>query len=307
MERGDKFKNWLPIAVTIMGVTLYTLISKGQELAPADLVADVSLKVSATGTGEAAALMRFYAAAVLSEIAAFATIVVTISLLVMYAERADLRFHFSILFALILASLTLNIIAPSPITDQLSKVVCHKESVLSNVSFCAISSKHIVSFLPGPVGDLNLYQIIFLALCVASACIGYIAFVVGLTGSRRDRASREEYERAIAVIVACGGAMLVFWTLAVREYGRWAFSGVENTESVEAFIGSIAIYAGATASSLLAMIWLFAIGLLIVRPYKNRGLQRHKALSQTPVTFGFISIMAPTLLAVFQNLFYPTQ
>lgn len=307
MERGDRFRNWLQIAVTFMGVTLYTLISKGQELAPADLATDASLAVSATITGEAAALMRFYAAVVLSEIAAFATIVVTISLLVMYVERADLRFHFSILFALILASLTLNIFAPSPITEQFSKIICHKEVVISNVSFCAISSKHILNNLPSPVGNLDFYQIVFLGLCVASACIGYIAFVIGITGSRRDRASREEYERAIALIVTCGGVMLVFWTLAVREYGRWAFSGVVTNQNTEAFIGGITIYAGATASSLLAMIWLFAIGLLIVRPYTNRGLLRHKALSQIPVTFGFISILAPTLLAVLQNLFYPTK
>ena len=99
-----------------------------------------------------------------------------------------------------------------------------------------------------------------------------------------------------------GAAMLVCGTLLDREYARWAFSSTASTDGTRAFIDGQTFYSGATSSALLAMIWLFAMGLLLWRRDSGPGGEITHVLSRQSSTFAILSVIAPTVFAILERL-----
>lgn len=303
MGRRDRFASWMPLATALFGMTFYTATTKGLALATADIQLDTTLKRAATTTGEAAALLHYRAAAVLTEISAFACAIVSVSLLAMFLERASARFHLTVLSLLAVAAAAVNAAGPSPVTSQLHRLACPPEPRTSDpLSFCARAAEPTIQWTTR-FGALDFHQLLHLPLAAAAACIGYAAFTLGVAGRSCDAAATVAYEKAIAVLVACGGTMLIFSTLVERQYARWATSGIPVGDDVSALVDGVTFYSGATSSALLAMIWLFAIGLLAFQ--RNGGVDagRSHILSRGSAAFGLLAVLGPTLLAIVQRLF----
>lgn len=304
MERSDSAARWVPLAVASFGMIFYTAITKAFALSADDLIYDKALSLAPTVTGQAAAFMRFRAAAVLAEVSAFASAVVSLFLLTIFLDRPRVRFHLTVLFALVLIATISNVAMPSPTTEQLSRIGCSNKSALpEGVAFCTRSAPAALSEVPPSFAELDFYQMLNVPLAAAAACIGYAAFALAIAGGERSKLVSDAHEKAIVLLIGFGAATLVFSTLLAREYTRWALSGVRPNDNVSALIDSVTFYTGATSSALLAMVWIFAIGLLTLRPGNGITSSSDYFPSRNSAIYGALSVLAPILLAIIQHLF----
>ena len=300
------FSDWLPLAITVFGMVVYTSITKALAVAPEHLDFAAELRPAQTVTGQAAALLQFRGVAALALTIALASAIVSISLMARYLGQPKLRFHLTVLAALVLTAVLVNALGPSRATDQLLRLLCpDPDKTLpfgEAYRFCE-SPDVIGPFVrngSGIVLGLNLRLLINLPLAAAAACLGYAAF--SLAADPRGGVDWRAREKIIALIMGFGAAMLVASTLLDREYARWAFSGTAANEATRAFIDSQTFYAGATSSALLGMIWLFAMGLLLWRRDSGPGREITLVLSRESSLFAILSVIAPTVFAILERL-----
>ena len=306
VEERRSFSDWLPLAIVIFGMVIYTSITKSLAVVPEQL--DFArLRSAQTVTGEAAALIQFRGVAALALTIALASTIVSVSLMVRYLGRSKLHFHLAVLAGLVLLAVALNAFGPSRATDQLLTLLCRApdQALAFGEVYRFCESPNVIGpFVSGgsaSVLGLNLRLLINLPLAAAAACIAYAAF--SLAADRLGKVDWPAREKIIALLMGFGAAVLVSSTLLDREYARWAFSGTGATDDTRAFIDGHTFYAGATSSALLAMIWLFAMGLLLWRRDSGPGREITLVLSRQSSIFAFLSVIAPTMFAIVERLF----
>ena len=303
---GRTGRDWLPLGITLFGIVFYTAISLWMEVKPTDLIQDTGLKSTETVIGETGALFHFRAVAVLSVISAFASGMVTIFLMIRYLTLPQAKFHLSILVILMVTAIAVNVVASSGATDQLLHLICSGPYNHLGAAFHFCESPTVIgpwidAGLPGHKA-LNFRQLVNLPMAAAAACIAYSAFTLA-NETPVDKDGAAAREKIIALIMAFGGLMLALVTLLDREYARWALSGSIKNDYTTALVDGLTFFFGATSSALLAMIWLFAVGLLIMRRDDREGVNLAQLFSRDSSIFGILSVIAPIILALFEKLF----